>query len=72
MFRRYKSNPIAMGFYLIILFWIFIPINPKISFIGLGIVLLYHLIIFALEQDLNNIDRGSKDIDKGSKDDDDW
>ena len=65
MFRRYTRNKIAEGFVLIILFWIFLPINPKISFIGLGIVLLYFLIKFALEQDLNN-------LDKRPKDNDDW
>ena len=65
MFRRYTRNKIAEGFFLIILFWIFLPINPKISFIGLGIVLLYFLIKFALEQDLNN-------LDKRPKDNDDW
>ena len=65
MFRRYTRNKIAEGFFLIILFWIFLPINPQISFIGLGIVLLYFLIKFALEQDVKNINA------KG-KDDDDW
>ena len=65
MFRRYTRNKIAEGFFLIILFWIFLPINPQISFIGLGIVLLYFLIKFALEQDVKNINAKRED-------DDDW
>ena len=63
MFRRYTRNKIAEGFFLIILFWIFLPINPKISFIGLGIVLLYFLIKFALEKDAKNINAKDKDGD---------
>ena len=65
MFRRYTRNKMAEGFFLIILFWIFLPINPQISFIGLGIVLLYFLIKFALEQDVKNINAKRED-------DDDW
>ncbi len=63
MFRRYTRNKIAEGFFLIILFWIFLPINPHISFIGLGIVLLYFLIKFALEKDVKNINAKGKDGD---------
>ena len=65
MFRRYTRNKIAEGFFLIILFWIFLPINPQISFIGLGIVLVYFLIKFVLEQDV-------KKINVKGEDDDDW